>query len=253
MAVKSLQVLYGGSDHIDKRRIIHGLAKEAMVDTAFLNFLIRTDEGNILVDAGLHPADVEMMNAGGFKANVRPEDHLPQRLREVGLSMEDINMVLITHLHIDHGGWLAHLPNAEVILQKEEYQFTFDPPPYARGSSGYVERLKSQKIKWRMVDGDHVLMPGITILFTPGHTPGSQSVMVDLPKFGAILLVGDAGPLQENFAEELIPSFFGDPMQAWYSIRRLKVWSQIRKAPIFTSHDLDFWRREMIKPPEAYT
>lgn len=251
MALKSLQVFHVGSDHVDKRLIIPGIGEKTMVDTVFLNFLIRTDEGNILVDTGMHPADVEVMNAIGFNVNVRPEDQLPQRLKEVGLSMEDINMVLITHLHIDHGGWLAHLPNAEVILQKEEYQFTFNPPPYTHSAFSYIERLKSQEIKWRMIDGDHVLMPGITILFTPGHTPGSQSIMVDLPKFGPILLVGDAGPFQESFEKELIPTFC-DPMQAWYSIRRLKVWSHIRKAPIFTSHDRDFWRREMIKPPEAY-
>ena len=253
MAVKSMQVLYVGSDHVDKRRIIYGISEETMVDTVFLCFLIRTDDGNILVDAGVHPADVEALNAMGFNAKVRTEDHLPQRLKEVGLSMEDINMVLITHLHFDHCGWAADLPNAELVIQKEEYHFAFNPPPYA-AAGFYLERFKSPEIKWRIVEGDQVLMPGITLLFTPGHTPGSQSVMVDLPKFGPVLLVGDAGILQENFEKELLPTPFScEPMQAWYSIRRLKVWSQIRKAPIFTTHDIDFWRQEMIKPPEAYT
>lgn len=163
--------------------------------------------------------------------------------------MEDINIVIMTHLHGDHVGWLSHLLNAEVIIQKEEYKFATDPPSYVRYIS---ERFNSPDIKWKFVDGDQVLMPGLTLLLTPGHTAGCQSVMVDLPQSGPILLVGDAGFLQDNFQRELIPTSFFDQREALLSIKRLKMWSQVRNAAIFTSHDVNFWRDEMKKSPEAY-
>ncbi|MFC1971149.1 N-acyl homoserine lactonase family protein [Chloroflexota bacterium] len=252
MAIKSLQVLYLGSDIMDKRLITYRMDEGKMVETAFLGYLIRTDDGNILVDAGFHPEDIKKALAIGRQINVRTEDQMPQRLKEAGLAMEDIKMVIMTHLHRDHVGWLEHLRHAEIIIQKEEYLAAINPAPYT--SSFYVvERYNFPDMKWRLVDGDKILLPGLTILFTPGHSAGSQSIMVDLPKSGTILLVGDAGHIHENFVKELTPGIFIDPAQAMLSIKRLNVWSQIRKAPIFPAHDLDYWREHMIKSPETYT
>ncbi|MFC2045711.1 N-acyl homoserine lactonase family protein [Chloroflexota bacterium] len=253
MAIKSMEVLYLGSDHADESRITYGVAPGTMVEAVFLSFLIRADEGNILVDTGIHPEDAEKENAEGLQRSVQPEDHLPLRLKEIGLSMEDINILVMTHLDRDHIGWLNQLPRAEVVVQKEEYHFAFDPPPYARHRYRFPERFKSPEIKWKLVDGDHILIPGLTVLFTPGHTPGHQSLVVNLPKNGKIILAGDVVHFVKNFEKELIPSFCGDPKQALYSIRRLKVLSQVMKAPLFPTHDMDLWRRDMLKPPKAYT
>ena len=92
MAVKSMQVLYLGSDYLDESRITVGVPRGTMVETVFLGFLIRADEGNILVDTGFHPDDAAEENAAGLQVNVQPEDLLPERLKEVGLSMDDINI-----------------------------------------------------------------------------------------------------------------------------------------------------------------
>ena len=252
MAIKSLQVLYLGSSPIEKNRLVYGLEKSEIVNTTFLAFLIRTDDSNILVDTGPHPDVVQEMVAKGiYNLDVRPEDHLPQRLKEVGLAMEDIDTVVVTHFGFDHTGWLPYLKHAEFIIQRVEYQFGLEPPAFFRAS--HPEKLRAPDMKWRLIDGDHILMPGLTLLFTPGHTPGQQSVMVDLPESGTIILSADAGHFQENFEKDLIPNVCVDQMQAWYSMKKIKVWAQIRKAKIFTFHDYDYWDKEMKKPPEAYT
>lgn len=251
MTIKSMHVLYLGLEaNMDKSFITYRVDEGKKVDVVFLSYLIRTDKANILVDAGFHPDDIETMISRGRKINVRPEDQLPQRIKELGLTFGDIDIVVMTHLHTDHAGWLSHLRHAEIIIQKEEYKVAIDPPSYARYTPA---RYNFPDMKWRMVDGDEILMPGLTALFTPGHTAGSQALMVELPEFGTIILAGDVGDFQENFDKEIIPGLFTDPRQAWLSIRRLKVWSQIRKAPIFTSHDTDYWRQHMKKSPEAYT
>ena len=102
MTVKSLQVLFAGSETIDKSRITYGVAPGTMRNSSHLRFLIRADEGNILVDTGPHPDDVAARIAAGGQMDVKPEDYLPQSLKGVGLSMDDINMVVVTHLDWDH-------------------------------------------------------------------------------------------------------------------------------------------------------
>ena len=249
MAIKSMQVLFLGSQSgMNKGFMTFGVDMGKKVESPFLSFLVKADEGNILVDTGLNPGDVEMMSRMG-PITLTEEHYLPARLKECGLTMADITMVIQTHLHGDHVGWLRYLTNAEVLVQREEYNFASNPPPYTRY---IVNRFNSPGIKWKFVDGDHIIMPGLTLLFTPGHTAGCQSVMVDLPRTGPVLLVGDAGFLQENFEKELIPTSFWDQKEALLSLKRLKVWSQIRGAPIFCSHDIEYWRRKMVKSPDAY-
>ncbi|MFC2044641.1 N-acyl homoserine lactonase family protein [Chloroflexota bacterium] len=251
MAVKSLQVIYGGSEVVDNR-IFPYLAPGEIIDTSHLCFLVRADEGNILVDCGGHPEDVETRMAKGARLNVKSEDHLPHRLKEVGLSMDDINMVILTHSSWDHCGYVNDLLGAEVVFQWEEYRFCFDTPPYAFQKVAMTKkRIDSPQVKWKLVHGDQILMPGITLLFTPGHTPGHQSVLVELPNYGPVIITGDCADLQEDFKKERLPNN-DDPRQAFYSIRKLNVLSKVLKAPLLTTHDLDFYRREMRKVPEMY-
>lgn len=253
MAIKSLQVLNVGVDtQVDKGFMTLGIDKGKIIPATFLCFLIRTDDASILVDTGTHPDDVKMWNSQGSKMILREEDQLPQRLEEAGLSLDDIDLVLMTHLHWDHIGWLSQIHNAEVIIQKDEYNFGLNPP--ANASVFYFpKRYNSPEIKWKLIEGDHKIMPGLNLLFTPGHTPGHQSVLVELPESGPILLCGDAGFLQENFEKEIIPVFFGDPDQALLSIKKLKKCSCDRNAQLFPTHDTDYWRQHMKKSPEAYT
>lgn len=252
MTVKSLQVmLMGIEEGVDKGFFTFRVDEGQKIDSGFLCFLIKTDEGNILIDTGPHPDDAEAMSKI-TSTKFKHEKPLMEQLQQISLSPDDINTVVLTHLHWDHVGWLTHFPNADVVVQKDEYLSTLDPEPYARFH--YLQnRYKSPKIKWKLIEGDHILIPGVTLLLTPGHTAGSQSVMVNLPEFGPILLVGDTGFLQENFEKEIIPIYFGNPRQALLSIRRLKTWSMVTKAPILTTHDVEYWRKHVKKSPECYT
>jgi N-acyl homoserine lactone hydrolase len=253
MAIKSLQVLFTGLESgIDKGFFTFRVDEGKKIESSFLSYLIKADEGNILVDTGIHPEDAaKIASLTGTKMVVNPEDYLPQRLKSVGLSTEDISIVIMTHLHWDHTGWLSQFKNAQVIVQKAEFKFASAPPPYA-GFFYFESRFNRSGTKWTLVEGDYNVMPGLTLIFTPGHTPGCQTVMVDLPQSGPILLAGDSGFLQENFQKELIPYYFGDPRQALYSIKRINKWAEIRKAKIFATHDADYWRQTMLKPPLAY-
>jgi N-acyl homoserine lactone hydrolase len=255
MAIKSLQVLLLGIiPKYDKGFMTFMIDQGKSLPLPFLSYLVRADEGNILVDVGLYPDDVE--SAIGQKVTLQLEHHLPQQLQKVGLAPKDINMVVLTHLHPDHMGWISFLPEAEVYVQKEEYRYTMYPytisPPPHTPTLDAPERYKFVDIKWRFLEGDQMIIPGLSVIFTPGHTAGHQSVMVDLPETGPVIIAGDSAFLVESIEKELIPSCFFDRYQALLSIKRMKLWAQIRKGQIFPGHDYEFYQ-QMKKPPEAYT
>jgi N-acyl homoserine lactone hydrolase len=93
---------------------------------------------------------------------------------------------------------------------------------------------------------------GVTLLYTPGHTIGHQSVMIDLPDSNPIILALDAADLQENLDEELIAFPWSSARDAWLSIRKLKVLAEVRKATIFPGHDIEFYKNKMKKSPDKY-
>jgi len=222
----------------------------AKLESPFLSYLIKADEGNILIDTGVNPDDIMALSGGHIKG-LAEEFHLPNRLKEVGLTVDDIDMVIMTHLHLDHVGWLSKFKKAEIILQKEEYRFTMDPPAWTPFKYS-PERYDIKNFKLKLVDGDYCLMPGITLLFTPGHSIGHQSILVELPQSGAIIIAGDAVFIQENLDKEYIPTTWSDTRHTLLSIRKLKMIAQIKKAAIFPGHDMEYWRNKMKKFPEAY-
>lgn len=101
---------------------------------------------------------------------------------------------------------------------------------------------------WQLLDGDRELMPGLTLLSTPGHTPGHQSAVVTLPSGAAYALVFDAGDLSENFALEILPGSTTEDAEALASIRRLKRMAAETGAELFLFHDPVFIQRAKLAP-----
>src|SRR4030042_4135657 len=111
----------------------------------------------------------------------------------------------MTHVLREYTGWLGDFPKAEVIVQKDDYAAAvIEPAPYFNPIYP-LKKYAERDIKWKLVIGDQILMPGLTVLLTPGHTRGHQVLMVDLPKSGTIMLTGDAVLDLECLEKEIIP------------------------------------------------
>jgi len=148
-------------------------------------FLIREGDSLTLVDTGIGPS-TRMPNAG----------KLLDALKQAGVEPQAVERVITTHLHFDHIGWntverdgvrTALFSNARHVLQQKEWDALDKLSAGAPAVRPAVEPILAAGLL-DLVDGDVVLTPCISTLFTPGHTPGHQSVLISSGGEKAIVL-----------------------------------------------------------------
>lgn len=155
----------------------------------------------------------------------RTPDQDPRRaLKDRGVNPEDVDLVIFSHLHWDHSGNNDLFPRARFLVQERELRYALRPSAYfARSflaeSFGY--RPGFQGIQFETVDGDTSLMPGLDLILVPGHTPGSQAVLVQTPG-GRVCVSGDAVYTYENLDERIPPGFHVDVDQSLDSMERIR-------------------------------
>ena len=164
------------------------------------------------------------------------------QLAEIGLKPTDITYVAISHTHGDHIGNMELFQNSTVLMQQVEYTWISSPD----GPNDNVNQLKALARKLlgtpkhlRLLDGDtDVFGDGsVTLLSTPGHTPGSQSLLVRLQHSGFIVLSGDVVHLEENFEKDAVPSLNTDQAASIASMERIKQIIATYHAKFFINHD----------------
>jgi N-acyl homoserine lactone hydrolase len=190
-------------------------------------YLLDTERGWILLDAGLNPANgrdparmQEKFWRFGMTAPVIRDAHLLEtQLAQVGVRIEDIAHVILSHLHYDHCGQLRQFAHARISVQRKEFEHAFGPDP---GMAYFRDEYDDPRLQWDLRDGDWEALPGLRLIDTRGHTQGHQSAVVELPESGLMVLPFDAGDLQENFDAEVLPGETCDDEAALRAIRRLK-------------------------------
>ncbi len=184
--------------------------------------LLRTNEDVILVDNG--SGDKFQPSAGRLMANLALN----------GVDPEDVTKVVVTHAHPDHiWGTLAadgahNFPNAAYYIGSTELDFWMNPDifnilpsdahPFAKGAQRDLAAVQDRLTVVK--DGD-TIAPGISVIDTPGHTPGHISVMVE--DGGGLIIVGDAIPSEvlHMAHPEWTTAFDGDPEMTGKTRRRL--------------------------------
>ncbi|MER7331380.1 MULTISPECIES: MBL fold metallo-hydrolase [unclassified Micromonospora] len=155
----------------------------------FRGFAIRAGDGPVtLVDAGIGPA-------GSPASSWAPvPGRLPAELAAAGIDPADVRTVVLTHLHSDHIGWAVtgspgtpYFPNADYVLQRAELAAVESINPAL--PAGLVAPLRAAG-RLRVVDGEVRLDPTVRLLPTPGHTPGHQSVLLEVGD-ERLLVTGD--------------------------------------------------------------
>jgi glyoxylase-like metal-dependent hydrolase (beta-lactamase superfamily II) len=162
------------------------LSDDGLVHIPVGCFLLRTGETVVLVDAGIGDLDLGWARGG----------ELPAALRAAGVGPEDIDIVVCSHLHADHIGWLnvdgaPFFPNASVRYGAADWaEFVAGPKAETRSKKTMEALLAADRLE--PLDGDMVtIAPGLTARHTPGHTLGHYALVVSSGSERAVLL-GDA-------------------------------------------------------------
>lgn len=192
-------------------------------------YAIEHRDGLVLFDTGADPALVSDPNYISspigrfllpkiFRLHIGPEDALNCRLEAAGLAAPDVTKVIISHLHFDHIGGIAHVPQAELLIGPDEWQQLAEPHPEREWV--LREHIELPGAKWRPVEftpsgdplleafgGCHDVMGdgSMILLPTPGHSPGSMSLLVRSDGFPPLLFVGDLTYELEPLLDDQVP------------------------------------------------
>lgn len=245
-----LYVLPGGWAEIDVATYLPMEPERGPVYTGPIASYLVVGSTVTLVDTGIAIEHVEdpWSRTGGEEMTVRmrEQDGIVARLAQLGLHPDDVDMVITTHFDCDHCGGHRYFPRARHVVQREQWAFARDNPdrcpPQDWATCG---------IEYELIDGDTDLLPWLGVVATPGHVPGHQSVVVDLPESGSVILAGDAVLTTTMLERELTQGAL-DPTAALASIRRLKRLRAERDARIIIGHDATAWRTEYRVAPHAY-
>jgi len=250
MAVQALHALQNGFMGFERAGLFYGEFSAERVQIPIPCWLVRASDAVLLFDTGLSPRAIPGLMRNDPMARFTEEDLLVHRLEALGLLPDDVDLVVLSHLHYDHAGGAQLFPGSELIVQKDEYGFAHYPASIFE-SFYYRKNFDLPDARWRLLDGDAELVPGVTALRTDGHTPGHQSLLVELPDTGPVVLAGDCCYWQEHIDAERVPGVVWNPTLALHSIKRLKTLARLVGGRIFPSHDPVFWQT-VKQSPEAY-
>jgi glyoxylase-like metal-dependent hydrolase (beta-lactamase superfamily II) len=250
MAVKALYPMQNGFLGAQRSLLFYGEFSEAAVQIPVTCYLIRTSDATILFDTGVSPRAIPGLMRTDPLARFTDQDLLVHRLDGAGIETDNIDLVVLSHLHYDHAGGAELFRNSELVVQKDEYSYAHYPASFF-APFYYRKNFDLPGYRWRLLDGDTELAPGVTVLRSDGHTPGHHSLMVDLPETGPVILAGDACYTHEHIDKERVPGVVWNPTLALHSIKRLKTLARLTGAKIFPSHDPVFWKT-VKQAPDFY-
>jgi len=264
-----LYVQHHGNMHMDARRMagVPGyfqrasdrVPRDLWRPCPCLTFLIRHPSGNILFDLGCTEDWEKAWSKTGIAEMVpydewTAEQQLEPMLERLGLRVADIDIVVASHLHMDHCGKLDLFQrgHADILVQRAEYEgaMRIAPP----GIGGYVtSQYRDLDVRWRMIDGDLDLAQGLQVLSLPGHSFGSQGLAVRLETSGMFVLASDAAQVLPNLDDPPIasPNVY-DSLRWRESIRRLQHLRDREGALIVCGHEPS-QLAELKLSPDYYT
>lgn len=201
-------------------------------------YLIQHPDGNLLWDAGLSEDLIgkEPFTTPEGAFTVSRKTGIEEQLKSIGLSTNDIKYIALSHTHFDHSGSASKLPNAIWIVQENEYNFVTSEEQKKQSPDNFnaIKNLKALK----KINGNYdVFGDGrVVIISTPGHTPGHQSLFVDLEQEGPLMLTGDMYHMEESRENSRVPIFNHDVDQTLASMEVFETFAKEKGARVIIQH-----------------
>jgi len=230
--IDRLYILNCGEGHSnDQARWSPGVHVGVPLDVSDNCYLIHHTSGWFLWDTGIIDAIADKPEGSGDPATIlwkRPK-RLSAQLADLGVKPDDIKAMAVSHTHPDHIGNVEMFPHTMLYVQKAEYDW---PLPLGAG------RFKPEHPVTKIEGDKDIFGDGsVTLISTPGHTPGHQSLLLRLPKTGAILLSGDAVHFKENWENRRIPAGNVDKDKTVSSMQKMADIIAREHAQLWINHD----------------
>jgi N-acyl homoserine lactone hydrolase len=208
-----------------------------VIDVPLIAWYIEGSDKKILVDTGGGDPATAPPRAAPYKRE--RDQSLENALKKIGVRCDDIDIVVVTHLHWDHCGENDLFPKSKILIQRRELESARSPFPVT--ADGYNKKMVDE-IDYTVISGDKKIAKGVKIIFTPGHTYGFQEVLVET-EMRRILIAGDAISFFKNLEKDppLISGFYVD-MKAYY--KSLEKMAGLKADLILPGHDFKVFEKE---------
>ncbi len=216
-------------------------------------YVVQTTAGEtILIDSGFptkYAADAvaatseDGLESFGRVVSLTAQNLAPAQLAALSLAPSDVDLMIQSHTHIDHVGFMGGFPGAPIVIAKEER--ALPRPLYWSGK----QAMEWPDAKYIEIEADTTIGPGFDVLSVPGHAPGQLAFAVQLPRTGAVILTSDA----ISRPSEMDTGFAGswDAQQAQHHAKRLLARAVKDRAMVIYGHCPEQWPT-LRKAPEWY-
>jgi len=220
--------------------------------------VVETPEGRLLWDTGC-PRDWETRWVpSGLQEffpydQVTEEQYFDSQLKGLQLEPGDLDYVVLSHLHFDHAGNAKMFADsgAKLICSEPEKEFAYG---FEGVTTGAHLKVDYEGLEWSTVSGDTEILPGVTLIQAPGHTPGTMSMQVDLPETGTMIFTSDAIYMGDSYGPPATPASIVNDLSAWYaSVEKIRGIAEKTNATVVFGHDAEQLRSMRTAPNGSYT
>jgi glyoxylase-like metal-dependent hydrolase (beta-lactamase superfamily II) len=203
--------------------------------------LVRAHGKNIVIETGI--GDKMDAKLAGIYA-INHSTTLPAELRKLGVALDDVSIVINTHLHFDHCGWnvrheagklVPAFPRARYFVQRGEWEHALAPT--VRDRAGYIpDFFTAAEAQTEFLEGDAEILPGISVEVVPGHTRHMQCVRIESENERAYF-ISDLVPMSAHLSPAWIMSFDLYPLETLANKERLLPELAAEEALVVFPHD----------------
>ncbi|HHX36660.1 MAG TPA: N-acyl homoserine lactonase family protein [Clostridiaceae bacterium] len=253
-------VLYNGYLIADKNLVVSGATlgtlDKPQVDNIMLNMpmiavlIDHPTAGKILYDTGGNPRGMDgwwpEALKQGYAYYYEPHETLVEQLKMCDTKPEEINTVILSHMHMDHAGNMELFPHADVYVPKADYYQALSIVHMNQDRnthSGYIkEEVTAPAKQYHLVDenDDFELFPGIEIINLPGHTPGLLGLIAHTENDGTLIFPQDAVYTAEIYGPPAKQAgLMFDNIAFQNSVEKVRRLADKYDAKLFYAHDVE--------------
>lgn len=251
LASTKLYVFDCGLLNLDSLEIFGLAESESSVRQMFVPcYLVEHRNGRLFWDGGLPRAVADAEGPVAIDGgSMVYERWIGDQLADMGIGPADISHAAYSHLHFDHAGAANSFLESHVLMQKAEWDAAFGGGEFV--DTTLFDGLKNANVT--LIEGDHDVFGdgSVRLISTPGHTPGHQSLLVELENTGTLLLSGDLYHTRANRSLRRVPTFNHDAGQTLTSMDRVEKLLAESGATLWIEHDMAL-AETLKKAPDYY-